>query len=74
MTQGIVDLCGKVCPYPVVEVVRGVDRLRSGETLRCVVDDPLAIKAVPEELEDYPDLSISIAEHAHGWEIIIVKE
>ena len=74
MSSNAIDLCGKVCPYPVVEVVREVDRMRSGETLRCVVDDPLAIKAVPEELEDYTDISLSIGKHSDGWEIIVVKE
>ncbi|MBN2448046.1 MAG: sulfurtransferase TusA family protein [Phycisphaerae bacterium] len=68
-----VNLCGKVCPYPVVMIVREVDRLRSGESLRCLVDDPLAIKAVPEELEDYDDVSISITEHDRGWEITISR-
>lgn len=67
------DLCGKVCPYPVVQIVREADRLRSGETLRCLVDDPLALKAVPEELEDCPDLTVTIVEQGAGWEITISR-
>jgi TusA-related sulfurtransferase len=71
--MSVLDLCGKVCPYPVVLIVREVDQLRSGETLRCLVDDPLALKAVPEELEDYRDLDISITEKGRGWEIVIAR-
>ena len=69
-----IDLCGKVCPYPVVLIVREVDRLQSGQTLRCMVDDPLALKAVPEELEDYADVTISITKQERGWEIIISRD
>lgn len=69
-----IDLCGRVCPYPVVLIVREVDQLRSGQAVRCLVDDPLAIKAVPEELEDYSDISISINEQAGGWEILISRD
>ncbi len=68
------DLCGRICPYPVVEIVREVECLKPGETLRCVVDDPLAIKSVPEELEDFDDVQISIVEHTMGWEITVSRE
>ena len=72
--MGSLDLCGEVCPYPVVKIIREVDRLASGETMRCLVDDPLALKAVPEELEDYPDLTLSITEKGRGWEIVISRK
>lgn len=74
MNTETIDLYGKVCPYPVVDIVRCADRLRSGETLRCLVDDPLAIKSVPEELEDYPDVSVSINACKGGWEITVARE
>ena len=74
MNNSIIDLCGRVCPYPVVEVVREVDKLRSGESLRCVVDDPLAIKSVPEELEDYDDIVLKITPVSMGWEIIVERK
>ncbi|MCP4591638.1 MAG: hypothetical protein GY842_12930 [bacterium] len=74
MEQNVVDLCGRICPYPVVEVVREVERLRKGETLRCVIDDPLALKSIPEELEDFPDVSLTIVKHDIGWEVIVARE
>ncbi len=70
----VLDLCGKVCPYPVVLIIREVDQLRHGETLRCLVDDPLALKAVPEELEDYADLDVSITEDGPRWQIVIARQ
>jgi TusA-related sulfurtransferase len=69
--MGVLDLCGKVCPYPVVLILREVDQLRPGESLRCLVDDPLALKAVPEELEDFPELTVTITEQGRRWEITV---
>ncbi len=74
MDQEVIDLCGRICPYPVVEIIREVERLRSGETLRCVIDDPLALKSVPEELADFPDVTLTITEHDAAWEIIVSRE
>ena len=73
MDQDTLDLCGRICPYPVVEIVREVERLRPGQTLRCVVDDPLALKSVPEELEEFPDVSITINKHSAGWEVVVKR-
>ncbi len=74
MGREIRDLCGKVCPYPVVEIHREIDQLRSGEAFRCIVDDPLVLKSVPEEIEDTPGVSLTIAKLEAGWEITVVKE
>ena len=68
-----INLCGRVCPYPVVEIIRAVDQLQSGQKLRCLVDDPLALKAVPEELEEYPDMTLTVSKHAMGWKMEISR-
>ena len=73
MSGEVIDLCGKICPYPVVEIIREVERLRTGETLRCVVDDPLALKSIPEELADFPDVTLTITEYKSAWEIIVSR-
>ena len=70
----VIDLCGKICPYPVVEIVREAGRLGSGETLRCLVDDPLALKSVPEELEEFPDLTLTITDLGRVWEITVARD
>ena len=74
MNKKEISLYGKICPYPVVEIVYEVDKMREGEKCRFLVDDPLAIKSVPEELEDYNDIAISIDRIDKGWEIGISKE
>lgn len=71
MSEAQVDLCGKVCPYPVVHIIRAVEALQPRQTLRCVVDDPLAIKAVPEELEEFADVELAITPVERGWEISV---
>ena len=68
-----IDLVGKICPYPVVEIIKAVDRMRSGEKLTFSVDDPLCLKSVPDELEDYEDIEIIVDKMEKGWKIQISK-
>ena len=74
MDENSVDLCGKMCPYPVVELIEEVDNMNPGEQKVFFVDDPLAIKSVPEELEDYDDLDISIVKERNMWKITVKKD
>jgi tRNA 2-thiouridine synthesizing protein A len=73
MTENELNLKGKICPFPVMHIVREVEMMRCGETLKFIVDDPLAIKSVPEELEDSPGLSVTISKAGRSWEIVVVK-
>jgi TusA-related sulfurtransferase len=75
MSEKIINLIGKVCPYPIAEIIYEVDRMSDDAKLVFLVDDPLAIKAVPEELEEYEDEGISheIEGRTGYWEIIISK-
>ncbi len=74
MSPEEIDLYGKICPYPVVQIVQEVHKMRAGETKTFCVDDPLAIKSVPEELADVDGLTISVENRSKGWDIIISKE
>lgn len=73
MEKHEINLTGKICPYPVVEVIYNVDKMSAGESLCFLVDDPLAIKSVPEELEDYEDLDLDIKRLENGWEISVER-
>jgi len=73
MSGNNTDLTGKVCPYPVVCIIKHVDDMQPGEKLTFLVDDPLAIKSVPEELEEYEGVSCSIKKIKKNWEITITK-
>ncbi|MCK4505695.1 MAG: sulfurtransferase TusA family protein [Candidatus Aegiribacteria sp.] len=74
MSEKEVELRGQICPFPVMHIIQDVDQMRPGEMLRFLVDDPLAIKSVPEELEEYADISFSIRRQGRYWEIVISRE
>ncbi len=67
------DLTGKICPFAVVEVIRRVERMQPGETVDFTVNDPLALKSIPEELSEYDDLSCSISESGAIWIITVCR-
>lgn len=67
------NLKGLVCPRPIAEIVQAVHAMEQGSTLRFLVDDPLAIRAVPEELEEYGDLDIEVRDVAGHWEIVVTR-
>jgi TusA-related sulfurtransferase len=68
-----VMLTGRFCPYPVVCVIEKAEVLRSGESCTFVVDDPMAIKSIPEELEELGHWEISIQPIDNGWSVHIMK-
>jgi TusA-related sulfurtransferase len=74
MSEEEVSLIGKVCPYVVMHIIREVSEMNSGETRKFVTDDPLAIKSIPEELEDDDDFTVSMNKHQRGWEITVTRE
>lgn len=67
--EKIIDLCGKVCPYPVVEVISRVESMKHGEHCTFYVDDPLAIKSIPEELEEFEDINLQVSPKGRFWQI-----
>ncbi|MEJ1297205.1 MAG: sulfurtransferase TusA family protein [Candidatus Sedimenticola sp. (ex Thyasira tokunagai)] len=69
-----IDLQGKLCPFAVMCVIRGVDGMRQGEEKTFLVDDPLATKSVPEELSEYDGITYEIEKVEKGWAISIKKD
>ncbi len=69
-----VDLQGKLCPFAVMCVVREVDDMSEGDCRTFFVDDPLAIKSVPEELSEYEGVSCHITKQGKGWAITVSKK
>ncbi|RJP62071.1 MAG: sulfurtransferase TusA family protein [Candidatus Auribacter fodinae] len=67
------DLRGKFCPFPIIEVVQRVEVMESGECKVFLVDDPLAIRSIPEELEEFEYLDINIKKNNDYWEVIITN-
>lgn len=73
MSSRRIDLTGRVCPYPVVEVVRAVEAMAPGETALFLVDDPLAVKSIPEELEEIENAAVSIEEEGKVWTVRVER-
>lgn len=69
-----IDLCGQLCPFPVVKVINEVDGMSKGEKKCFLVDDPLAVKSVPEELSDYKDVVLTIEKYANKWLLCIERK
>lgn len=73
MVDQDIDLCAKVCPYVVMNIVRDVELMEKGQTFKFVVDDPLAVKSIPEELEEYDDMECVIEKQGHCWSITVIR-
>ena len=73
MNKKEIDLIGMICPYPVTHIIYEVDKMRKKEEIKFLVDDPLAIKSTPEELEDYEDIEIQIEKIEKHWEIFVAR-
>ncbi len=73
MNDENVDLVRRYCPYVVVEVIRLVEKMKDGDRLVCCVDDPLATKSIPEELEEFENVRYFISKKKVFWEVIIEK-
>lgn len=67
------NLSGLICPYPVVEAIKEIDKMRVGETIIFIVDDPLAIKSIPYELREYKDIIVNVEKINGGWKIKVTK-
>ena len=67
------DLKGKICPFVVMHIIKKISTMEIGDVFKFQVCDPLAIKSIPEELEDYVDLNVEIETINSGWTIIIAR-
>lgn len=72
--DSVLDLCGKVCPYPVVEVISAVELMKPGQRRIFLVDDPLALKSIPEELEELDcceSIDVNVEKQKKHWCITV---
>lgn len=73
MSEEHVDLKGQICPYPVVKVIYEVEQMEKDSERIFLVDDPLAIKSIPEELEEYDDMEYSVEKEDDHWKVKITR-
>jgi TusA-related sulfurtransferase len=68
------SLIGEICPIPVVRVLEWVEGLKSGERGCFHIDDPLAVKSIPDELIDMEDVGFEIKRMDSYWELNVWRE
>ncbi|MBU0503863.1 MAG: sulfurtransferase TusA family protein [Candidatus Omnitrophota bacterium] len=73
MEKKIVECRGKVCPIPVITALRVFNQLKKGDELEITVDDPLAIKSIPQELGSF-ESDVRVEKIEKGWKITINKK
>lgn len=73
MSDRSVDLIKKVCPFVLMSILKEIGKIKRGETVTFLVNDPLAIKSIPEEIQEYKDLVHTIIKLPEGWKIIITR-
>ena len=74
MPEDRINLCGKICPFPIFLIIELVDKMQPGDSLSFLVDDPLVLKSAPEELEEYPGITHSVEKVPEGWVISVHME
>lgn len=58
----LLDLRGMVCPYPVLYTRKALEKLKAGEVLQVVLDNPPSLETVPASVK------------ASGNDVLEVKE
>lgn len=72
MVEKSIDVMGKVCPYPVTVTLKALGEMKKGDVLKILTNDPLAIKAIPEEIKG-SGFETDVERLARGWSINIIK-
>ena len=72
MVEKDIDTMGKVCPYPVTVTLKALREMEKGDSIGLLTDDPLAIKAIPEEIRG-SGFSCDVERIQKGWRIGIKK-
>jgi tRNA 2-thiouridine synthesizing protein A len=69
------DVQGRVCPYPIVSIKKGMEKLPSGAVLKILCDSPEAVEdSIPRycEKHGYQLEAVKIEDKGY-WEIFIQK-
>ena len=74
MSEKEVDLKGRVCPFPVMSIIREVDNMEPGKKIVFHFDDPLVLKSVPEELQEYDNITFDVVKKDGSWEMSVIKK
>ncbi len=71
----VVDVLGRVCPYPLVMTKKALEKMSSGEIVKVITDAPASAEdSIPRyaEKQGYP-IEVVKLEDKGCWEIYIQK-
>lgn len=71
----VVDVLGRVCPYPLVMTKKALEKLSSGDLLKVMTDAPASAEdSIPRfaEKQGYPVEVVKLEDKGY-WEIYIQK-
>ena len=64
------DCLGDVCPYPDVKTKRKIKKMKSGETLKVLVDYALSAERIPETMEKLGH-AVTVEKEGNVYNILI---
>ena len=70
----LLDVRGYVCPYPVIYTRKAIAKIKSGEVLEVLTDNPPSCENVPKSVREEGHEVKSVEKVEEGvWKITIVK-
>lgn len=71
----IIDLKGKVCPFPWVSSKKALAKMQTGQILRIIVDHAPAAENIPKYFKEEGQNIIGVDKiNELDWQIIVKKE
>ncbi len=54
------NVCGKICPYPDMDTMTTLKKMKKGEVLEVLLDYPLSVERIPRNLKKQGHKLISV--------------
>jgi tRNA 2-thiouridine synthesizing protein A len=69
----VLDVLGRVCPYPLVLTKKAIEKLPSGGVLKILCDAPASAEDSIPRFAESKGWPIEVVKVDNGWEIFIQK-
>jgi tRNA 2-thiouridine synthesizing protein A len=69
----VLDVLGRVCPYPLVLTKKALEKLASGGVLKILCDAPASAEDSLPRFAESKGFPIEVVKVDNGWEIFIQK-
>ena len=54
------DVCGKICPYPDMNTMTTLKKMKKGEVLEVLLDYPMSVERIPRNLKKQKHKLLSV--------------